>query len=88
MLQEKITYESRTIINEGREIDLMRWGKNQPWKIHNWDKPAIRSAEGRGGKEYYLWGIRYSEEEFAEALKDRDGLPWYKTTSTKQTNRF
>jgi len=50
-------------------------------KIHNWEGPAIIYPEGN--KEWYLYGIKYSEKEFKDRLKSREGLPYYKSGSAK-----
>ena len=34
-------------------------------------------------EEYYLNGIQYSESEWKERVKGRDGLPWYKGSGAK-----
>ena len=52
-------------------------------KLHNWEGPA-RIPEGNNRKrEYYLNGIQYSEVEWKERVKGRDGLPWYKGSGAK-----
>ena len=39
--------------------------------------------------EYYLNGIQYSEDDWKEIRKEREGLPWYKQSgSTVKTARF
>jgi len=40
-------------------------------------------------REYYLHGIQKTEDEWKEARRNREGLPWYKNPGMKgQTNRF
>jgi hypothetical protein len=40
--------------------------------------------EGNNRKrEYYLNGIQYSETEWKERVKGREGLPWYKGSGAK-----
>jgi hypothetical protein len=41
-------------------------------------------------REYYIHGIRKTEDEWKEARRDREGLPWYKNPSLAKggTNRF
>ena len=52
-------------------------------KLHNWEGPA-RIPEGNNRKrEYFLNGIQYSEAEWKERVKGRDGLPWYKGSGAK-----
>ena len=56
-------------------------------KLHNWDEPALVNKEQKV-KEYYLNGIQYTEDEWNEIRKGREGLPWYKNPSMKGTTRF
>jgi hypothetical protein len=52
-------------------------------KLHNWEGPA-RIPEGNNRKrEYYLNGIQYSETDWKERVKGREGLPWYKGSGAK-----
>jgi hypothetical protein len=34
-------------------------------------------------REYYLNGIKMTQEQWKEALKGREGLPWYKGSGAK-----
>ncbi len=56
----------------------------------NFEKLSARYPEGENRKrEYYLNGIKKTEEEWKQARKEREGLPWYKNPGLKgQTNRF
>ena len=47
-------------------------------KLHNWDGPAVIPQGNTRLREYYLNGIKYTEEQWRERLKSREGLPWYK----------
>ena len=55
------------------------------FKHHRYDEPAIvplsRKSEFKKG--YYLSGIPYSEEDFKEIMREREGLPWYKQSAPK-----
>ena len=55
-------------------------------KFHHFEKPALVNKEQRR-KEYYLNGIEYTEDEWNEIRKGREGLPWYKNPSMKGTSR-
>jgi len=46
-------------------------------KMHNWDGPAFIPADG--APQYYIYGVRYSREEWLAAKRDWNGLPWYKS---------
>ena len=51
-------------------------------KFHCWDGPAIIHKNGK--KEYYLYGMKYSTEDYKEAVRSRTGLPWYKQAGQKE----
>ena len=48
-------------------------------KLHNWDGPALIPEGLQRKREYYLHGIQKTEDEWKEARRNREGLPWYKT---------
>lgn len=52
-------------------------------KLHNWEGPALIPEGNKRKREYYLNGLKMTEKEWKEALKGREGLPWYKGTSAK-----
>lgn len=52
-------------------------------KLHNWDGPALIPEGNMRLREYYLNGIKYTEEEWKERLRTREGLPWYKGSGAK-----
>ena len=52
-------------------------------KLHNWDGPALIPEGNMKKREYYLNGIKMSEKQWKEALRGRDGLPWYKGSGAK-----
>ena len=90
MVKGKQAYcETRTINVDGKEMDLIKFYGEEHYKIHNWDKAAVREKVGnRVKKQYFLYGIEYSEDEFRELVKDRTGLPWYKNPSIQLNARF
>ena len=47
-------------------------------KLHNWEGPAVIPQGNNRLREYYLNGIKYTEEKWKEACKGREGLPFYK----------
>jgi hypothetical protein len=47
-------------------------------KLHNWDGPALIPEGNNRKREYYINGIKMSETQWKEALKGREGLPFYK----------
>jgi hypothetical protein len=52
-------------------------------KLHNWEGPALIPQGDNRKREYYLNGIKMSQEQWKEALKGREGLPWYKGSGAK-----
>jgi hypothetical protein len=58
-------------------------------KLHNWEDPAYIPQGDNRKREYHLNGIQFTEEQWKEARREREGLPWYKQASLKgSTNRF
>ena len=57
-------------------------------KLHNWDGPALIPEGNMRKREYYLYSIPKTEEQWKEARKDREGLPWYKKPSVTGTSRY
>jgi hypothetical protein len=55
-------------------------------KLHSWDSPALITPEGK--KEYYLYGIQYTHEEWKERRSDRSGIPFYKDPTFRGQVRF
>jgi hypothetical protein len=47
-------------------------------KLHNWEGPALIPSGNMRLREYYLYGIQKTEEEWKEAKRSGQGLPWYK----------
>ena len=99
--QKPLYSETRTITTDGKEMDLIRFHKEfvkvggeqvqvmGNWKIHNWDKAAVRDrSSGRIRKQYFLFGFEYHEEEFKDRVRDREGMPWYKNPAMKGVERF
>jgi hypothetical protein len=55
-------------------------------KLHNWEGPALIPEGNNRKREYYINGIKMSEIQWKEALKGREGLPFYKQSGGG--NRF
>jgi len=53
-------------------------------KLHNWDGPALIPQGNRRLREYYLYGIKYTEEQWKAFRSDRQGMPWYKNPAYKE----
>jgi hypothetical protein len=62
--------------------------KAKSWngKLHSWDEAALVTPEGK--KEYYLYGIQYTHEQWKETKSNRTGIPFYKDQSFKEVTRF
>ena len=52
-------------------------------KLHNWEGPALIPEGNNRKREYYLNGIQMTEKQWKDALRGREGLPWYKGGSAK-----
>jgi hypothetical protein len=52
-------------------------------KLHNWEGPALLPQGDNRKREYYINGIKMNQEQWKEALKGREGLPWYKGSGAK-----
>jgi hypothetical protein len=52
-------------------------------KLHNWEGPALIPEGNTRKSEYYLYGFQKTIEEWKEARKQREGLPYYKNQSMK-----
>ena len=73
---ENKDYKTRTITStDGRTITYF------DGKLHNWDGPALIPQGERKKREYYLYGIKYTEKLFKEHCKQREGLPWFKSST-------
>ena len=42
-------------------------------KLHNWEGPALIPQGDNRKREYYINGIKMSQEQWKEALKSREG---------------
>jgi len=77
-MENKKYQPSRKIITADGTIMYMFDGK-----LHNWEGPALLPQGDNRKREYYLNGIKMSQEQWKEALKGREGLPWYKGSGAK-----
>ena len=73
-------YEEKVIKYQGARHYLIKMEGEEHFKHHRYDAPAIipLSKNSEWKKAYYLGGIEYTEEDFNEIMKEREGLPWYK----------
>ena len=42
-------------------------------KVHNWDDAAVIHPNGK--KEYWLFGIQYTKDEFLDRKREEKGIP-------------
>ena len=70
--------ESRRLTKEDGTVAHVWEGK-----LHNWEGPSLIPQGDNKLKEYYIHGIQYSQEEWNELKKDRQGIPFYKNQSMK-----
>lgn len=87
MEKEKL-FEYKVIKNQGAKLYLIRLLGNEHWRFHNWDGPAIKpiKLDSPWKKEFYLNGIKYSEEDYKSTLREREGLPFYKQSGFDMRN--
>lgn len=52
-------------------------------KMHNWDGAALIPQGNKRLAEYYLFGIKYTKEQWEDRKKDVNGVPFYKTAVGK-----
>jgi len=52
-------------------------------KMHNFDGPAYLPQGNRRAAEYYVFGIKYTKDQFDNIKKDNNGVPFYKTAAGK-----
>ena len=78
-------YEEKVIKYQGARHYLIRMEGEEHFKHHRYDAPAVvplsKNSEWR--KQYFLGGIEYTEDEFKEIMREREGLPWYKQSAPK-----
>lgn len=89
MSKKEKFYEEKVIKFKGARHYLIRLEGEEHFKHHRYDSPAIVpiTKKSEFKKSYFLSGIEYTEEEFKEIMKEREGLPWYKTSAGKGTSR-
>ena len=80
MAKEK-AFEYKTINYKGAHHYLVRFSGEEHWRHHRWEGPAIEPhhKDSEFVKSYFLNGSEYDSEEYAELMREREGLPWYKT---------
>lgn len=52
-------------------------------KLHNWDGAALIPQGNKRLAEYYLFGFKYTKDQWIESKKNANGIPWYKTAAGK-----
>jgi hypothetical protein len=52
-------------------------------KMHNFDGPAYLPQGNKRAAEYYVFGIKYTKDQFDSIKKDANGVPFYKTAAGK-----
>jgi hypothetical protein len=52
-------------------------------KLHNVDGPALVPKGNKRQSEYWLFGFKYSKDQWEDRKKDTNGVPWYKTAAGK-----
>jgi len=52
-------------------------------KMHNWDGAAFFPQGNKRQAEYYLFGFKYTKDQWEDRKKDVNGVPFYKTSVGK-----
>ena len=52
-------------------------------KMHNWDGPAYIPQGNKRAAEYWLFGFKYTKDQWEDRKKDVSGQPFYKTAAGK-----
>ena len=52
-------------------------------KMHNWDGPAYIPQGNKRAAEYWLFGFKYTKDQWEDRKKDVNGQPFYKTAAGK-----
>ena len=52
-------------------------------KLHNIDGPALIPNGNKRASEYYIFGIKYTKDQWDDRKKDTNGVTWYKTAAGK-----
>ena len=52
-------------------------------KMHNFDGPAYIPQGNKRAAEYYVFGMKFTKDQFDNIKKDNNGVPFYKTAAGK-----
>ena len=52
-------------------------------KMHNFDGPAYLPQGNKRAAEYYVFGMKFTKDQFDNIKKDNNGVPFYKTAAGK-----
>ena len=81
-------FEEKIITSGGAKHYLNRSLGEPYFKHHRYDGPAIVPIKGQNSewsKSYYLFGFKYNQEDYDEIMKEREGVPFYKTPAGRQS---
>jgi hypothetical protein len=90
-MAKKTIYEEKRMRSKGAYHYFFKESGSSNWKYHNWDGPAIAPIAGEETelkKTYFLYGMEMTFDEWSEARKNREGLPWYKNPAMRGTSRL
>jgi hypothetical protein len=51
--------------------------------MHSWDGPAYIPQGSKRSAEYWLFGFKYTKDQWEDRKKDVNGVPWHKTAAAK-----
>jgi hypothetical protein len=88
MAKEK--YEYKVMKSRGARLQLIKMPGSTVWKFHSETGPAVKPfrKDSTMEKGYFLYGEPYSQLDFEELMKEKEGTPWYKAGNVVGTARF
>jgi len=82
-------FEYKTMVSNDARLYMAKTDADENFKLHRWDGPAIIPLKKSSPmeKSWYLWGMKYTKDEFEEELRNRNGVPFHKTEAGKQAEQ-
>jgi hypothetical protein len=79
-MEQFAKFNERTEFPQTKKFTTPEGTKVVMWdgKLHSWDEPALIPEGEYKKREYYLYGVRYSEEDWKQAKREWTGVPYYK----------
>jgi len=82
-------FEDKVINHGGAYHYVTKFLGEDTYKHHRYDGPAIvphrKDSKFGTSKRYFLGGIEYSFDDYDELMRERTGVPFYKTPAGRQS---